>query len=163
MRGPAVIASEVIAVDPGPERSALVVWNGSVLHRLYGHNLDVLHQLKRWQNETPLVIEKVASFGMPVGAEVFETVYWSGRFAEAYGAERTHRITRIDVKNHLCHSSRAKDSNIRQALIDRFGPPGTKAKPGLLYGLSGDVWSALAVAVTWWDRQHKVSEVSNGA
>ena len=57
---------------------------------------------------------------MPVGAEVFETVYWSGRFAEAYGVEHVERITRVDVKMHLCHTSRAKDGNIRQALIDRL-------------------------------------------
>jgi hypothetical protein len=63
---------------------------------------------------------------MPVGAEVFETIYWSGRFAEAYGVEHDARITRIDVKMHLCHSPRAKDGNVRQALIDRFGKPGTK-------------------------------------
>jgi hypothetical protein len=29
--------------------------------------------------------------------------------------------------------------------------PGTKKNPGLLYGVSGDVWAALALGVTWWD------------
>jgi hypothetical protein len=87
-----------------------------------------------------------------VGAEVFETCVWIGRFMEAYGAEHVHRITRGQIKTHLCHSMRAKDANIRQALIDRFGKPGTKRYPGALYGVSGDLWAALAVAVTWWDR-----------
>ena len=51
----------------------------------------------------------------------------------------------------LCKNNRAKDKNIRQALIDRFGPGkaaiGTKKAPGPLYGLKSHLWSALAVAV----------------
>ena len=149
----------IIAIDPGPEESALLVWTGGSVDVIrYGPNEDILNLLYSWRHGpriVPLVIEKVASFGMPVGAEVFETVYWSGRFAEAYGADNVDRITRNQVKNHICHSSRAKDSNIRQALVDRFGGKdraiGRKAAPGPLFGLSGDLWAALAVAVTWHD------------
>ena len=59
---------------------------------------------------------------------------------------------------HLCGHPRAKDPNIRQALLDRFGPGrekalGTKKAPGALYGIKGDEWAALAVAITWWDQQ----------
>jgi hypothetical protein len=61
------------------------------------------------------------------------------------------RIPRLKVKLHLCHDSRAKDANIRAALIDRFGKPGTKKNPGALYGVTRDLWSALAVAITFWD------------
>ncbi len=155
----------VIAIDPGPEKSALVVFNGTGVQgaTFYGPNEEILSWLKGKSNLPvrfsfgPLVIEKIACYGLPVGAEVFETVYWSGRFAEAYGAENVHRITRNEVKNHLCHSSRAKDGNVRQSLVDRFGGKekaiGKKATPGPLYGVSGDQWAALAVAVTFWDRQ----------
>jgi len=146
----------MIAIDPGPTHSALVVWNGDVITtRLYALNetiLALLLELKRGPD--PLVIEQVASYGMPVGAEVFETVYWSGRFAQAYGSERVHRVPRLKVKLALCHDSRAKDANIRQALIDRFGKPGTKKQPGLLYGISGDLWAALALAVAWLDNNN---------
>ncbi len=148
--------SGVIAIDPGPAYSALVSWNGSAIGiKKYATNeaiLALLLTLKRGSD--PLVIEQVASYGMPVGAEVFETVYWSGRFAQAYGAERVHRSPRLRVKLHLCHDSRAKDGNIRQALLDRFGGKsaiGTKKAPGLLYGVSGDVWAAFGLAVCWWD------------
>lgn len=144
--------------------SALVSWNGARTHNpLYETNVRVLEYLTGFRHEfdaslrPTLVIEKIASFGMPVGAEVFETVFWSGRFAEAYGIERVHRITRIEVKNHICHSSRAKDGNIRQALIDRFGVVGTKKNPGPLFGISGDLWASLAVAVTWHDQNVKVA------
>jgi len=147
----------VLAIDPGPTESAYVMWSGDqVLAYAKVRNDNLVRLLLNPPREVEqAVIEKVASFGMPVGAEVFETVYWSGVFAHAFGLARVDRITRNEIKNHLCHSSRAKDGNIRQALIDRFGGPaaiGKKASPGPLYGLAGDTWSALAVAVTFWDK-----------
>jgi hypothetical protein len=147
------VTAPVIAIDPGPTESALVVWNGVAPNLLrYAPNEEIIALLSTWKvSESPCVIEQIASYGMAVGAEVFETCVWSGRFMEAYGADRVHRLTRGQVKMHLCNSMRAKDSNVRQALIDRFGKPGTKKHPGLLLGVSGDLWAALAVAVTWWD------------
>ena len=122
----------MIAIDPGPTESALVVWDGAaVQERRYAPNDEILALLQTLKaSESPCVIEQICSYGMAVGQEVFETVYWSGRFAEAYGAERVSRIPRLKVKLHLCHDSRAKDSNIRAALIDRFGKPGEKKNPG---------------------------------
>ena len=58
---------------------------------------------------------------------------------------------RKDIKMNLCNTTRAKDSNIRQALIDRFGVPGTKKSPGMMYGLHKDMIQAFAVAVTYFD------------
>jgi hypothetical protein len=99
-----------------------------------------------------LAVEMFSSYGMPVGAEVFEACVWVGRFIERWGGEY-RLIYRTDVKLHLTNQRRAKDANVRQALIDRYGPGkdraiGRKASPGPLYGLTGDCWSALAVAVT---------------
>lgn len=103
-----------------------------------------------------LVVEQVESYGMPVGVEVFETVWWSGVFVERWRSTRWHsafrRIPRRACKLHLCGDSRAKDANIRQAIIDRYGGKekavGRKKSPGPLYGLTGDCWQALAVAIT---------------
>lgn len=78
-----------------------------------------------------IVIEMIASYGMPVGKEVFETCVWIGKFAQASGLKENY-IYRKDEKINLCHSMKAKDSNIRQALIDRFGPVGTKRNPRLV-------------------------------
>ena len=158
-----------IGLDPGNEHSAIVVWNGQRIDVLrYGPNEDILALLKSWTagpRIMPLVIEQVASYGMAVGETVFETVFWSGRFAEAYGMDRVRRMKRLVVKQHLCHDSRAKDANIRQAIIDRFGGKdkaiGKKAEPGPLFGVSGDLWSALAVALTWWD-QNAQAELFQG-
>jgi len=153
--------SVVLAIDPGPVESAFV---RMIEGRIHDHgklpNADLLRKLDSAAYVGDAVaIEMIASYGMPVGAEVFETCVWIGRFMQACGNTPIKRITRIAVKNHLCHSSKAKDANIRQALIDRFGGPdaiGKKAKQGPLYGVSGDVWSALAVAVTWIDQQELI-------
>jgi hypothetical protein len=99
-----------------------------------------------------VVVEKVESYGMAVGAEVFDTVLWAGRFAEAAHRVPVVLLPQRAVKLALCGDSRAKDANVRQALIDRFGGSaavGRKANPGPLYGISRDVWSALAIAVTY--------------
>lgn len=81
-----------------------------------------------------LIIEMIASYGMAVGKEVFETCVWIGRFEELAlsRAVATKYIYRKDEKMNICHSMKAKDSNIRQALIDRFGEVGTKRNPRLV-------------------------------
>ena len=100
----------------------------------------------------PIAIEMIASYGMAVGKEVFETCVWIGRFVQAAGVDRVRLVYRKDVKLHLCGSPRAKDANIRQALIDRWGGKaeavGTVKRPGPLYGVKSHAWAALAVAVT---------------
>jgi hypothetical protein len=64
-------------------------------------------------------------------------------------------MVRRDVKMHICGQMKAKDSNIRAALIDRFGGKeraiGRKASPGPLFGITADRWAALALAITWLD------------
>jgi hypothetical protein len=106
-----------------------------------------------------LAIERIQAMGMAVGEEVFESVRWEARFAmrwETVTDRGCLLVPRIRVKMHHCHDSRAKDANIRQAMLDRFGPGkeaamGTKKAPGPLYGVSGDVWSALAIATATYD------------
>lgn len=156
--------TRIYAIDPGPEESALViVENGVVIDHTKAANAAMLTFIRHGSLQAfqVLVIEQIASFGMAVGAEVFETCVWTGRFIEAWGGGTTwHRVKRHEVKTVLCHTQKAKDANIRQALIDRFGPGkdkaiGNKRQPGPLYGIAGDEWSALAVAVTWRERNRK--------
>lgn len=155
----------VWGIDPGYEQSALVMWDSarSDGQQVYGHrymdNAEILGFLRtRTTNNPPvLVIESVESFGMAVGKTTFETVFQSGRFAEAWFPNRVERIPRRVIKLHLCGQTRATDSNIRQALIDRFGPTkqqafGTIKKPGPLYGITSHKLAALAVAITWADQ-----------
>lgn len=148
----------ILAIDPGNEQSAYVVFDTTY---------QTLGSFGKTINETLIgslnsftvdvcVCEMIACYGMPVGAEVFETCVWIGRYMQMWGSFHTGsqiiRLKRAECKMHLCHSMKAKDGNIRQALIDRFGPPGKKSSQGKLYGVSGDVWAALAVAVTYADK-----------
>ena len=147
----------VIGIDPGPEQSAFVRWDGErVLSHGIVANPDLRDLLRGASTVDTAVIEQIESFGMAVGRDVFETVFQSGRFFEVARCAAA-RITRKEVKLHLCGSFRAKDPNIRQALIDRFGGGkavaiGRKASPGPLYGIRSHEWSALAVAITWHDQ-----------
>ena len=147
----------IIAIDPGPKKSAYVVWDNTLVlyHGIfYNNNLYTLFDEAMLFTNT-MVIEQIKCYGMTVADSIFDTVFWSGRFAQRWldinPLNNIVRVPRMDVKMHLCHDSRAKDANIRQALIDRFGPPGTKKNPGLTYGLKKDEWQALALAVYYWD------------
>jgi hypothetical protein len=144
----------IIAIDPGDQVSAFIIWDNNSDNPISEMGLESNLLLKERLKSTDksmvysLAIEMVASYGMPVGKTVFETCVWIGAFIEAWGGEYKF-IYRKDVKMYLCNSMRAKDSNIRQALIDKF-EPGLKPKErpkGILKGVSKDEWSAVAIAV----------------
>ena len=101
---------------------------------------------------------------MSVGVDVFQTCIWIGRFTQQ--AKNTivsgmdvhvDYVTRKQEKMALCHSMKATDTTIRQALADRFAPgeknfgKGTKKEPGFFYGFRADIWSAMAIAATYHD------------
>lgn len=152
----------IFAIDPGTFKSAWCRFDGEVIKAGIMPNLD----LEAWLVEMvengfdgSVAIEKIVSYGKAVGQETLDTCVWVGRFLHAAGGAQL--IRRVDVKKHVCHDANAKDPNIRQALIDRFGNPGTKKAPGLTYGLSADMWAALAVAVTAWDKFSAAPEKSD--
>ena len=145
----------LLAIDPGPVESAFVFYDtdtGQPTEFGKQENWIIRDWMSDLDRDHLIAIEMIASYGMPVGAEVFQTCVEIGRFIELWGDELHVRVFRRDVKLHLCGLARAKDANIRQALIDRYGGKdrgvGRKANPGPLYGITGDVWAALAVAVT---------------
>jgi hypothetical protein len=152
----------LLAVDPGCDQSAWVLYDTDAQRPIrFGidPNERLRFMLAHAHEAEQMVIEMVASFGMAVGKEVFETVFWIGRFCEAF-PRPFHRLYRKDIKMFLCGNNTAKDANIRRALIDLYGPGkaiaiGRKATPGPLHGISKDVWSALAVARTFADTKLK--------
>lgn len=152
-------AQTVIAVDPGDEVSAWCIYDPIEERPIEWADLESnYHMLKTLPTcgVPKCVIEGVQSFGMPVGQHVLDTCVWIGRFIEAWRRktnEEPEIIYRKDVKLHICGNSKAADKNIHLALLDRFGPGknravGTIRNQGPLYGISGHVWQALALAIT---------------
>jgi len=161
----------ILAIDPGTTHSAYVLYDSDTMYVLDKGKLDNVQlrsKLCRHYNREgaawradEVAIEMIASYGMPVGKDVFETCVWIGRFEEiVFRKCPVHKVYRKDVKMHLCGTTKAKDGNIRQALIDRFEPSGggatpqigIKSNPGPLYGFAKDMWAALGVAITYAER-----------
>ena len=171
----------VLAIDPGNTDSGYALIDGDTCQPLEVGKIDneqLLDALLDWclgdldaitdVDERPpgsvdrIAIEMVASYGMAVGKEVFETCVWIGRYAQLADVYATavpcDLVYRRDVKLHHCGSVKAKDSNIAQALVDRFAPgqpnrgKGTKAAPGWFHGFAADMWQAYALAVLVADR-----------
>lgn len=171
--------SRLVAVDPGQFESAWMLLdcesrlplafateaNAAVLAHL--DTFSRLEGAKRGRYEIPLMIEMVSHYGsgMAVGQSVFDTCVVIGRMIQAWRGPY-HLLKRREIKLTLCGNARAKDSNIRQALIDRYEPTGggrvpqigVKARPGPLFGIHEHQWAALAVGVTWVELYGKASE-----
>jgi hypothetical protein len=97
----------------------------------------------------------IDGYGMTVGRSIFRTCVFVGRVEEAWEENRDtpwREVFRKEVKLELCGNTSAKDSHVREALIDRVGPVGKKATPGPTHGIVGDEWAALAVAVVAGER-----------
>lgn len=149
----------ILCIDAGHTESGWCVLDGyaPILH---GKNDNAGVKDIISEDYDAVVLERIESFGMPVGKEVFETCEWVGRFAEraeSLGVPVAY-VYRKEEKQAICHNSKAKDANIRKALIDRFARhdlvngKGTKDKPDWFYGFRADEWSAYAVGVTYLDR-----------
>lgn len=138
-------SSTIIGIDPGTTESALVVWSPEKLSHIFEENGKIKNLISSFR-DGHIYIEMIACQGMPVGKTTFETVLWIGRFYEASRIPVT-LIPRNNIKLHHCGSSRAKDGNVRQVIIDKVGPKGTNKNPGPTHGISKHCWQALAVAV----------------
>lgn len=167
--------TSILAIDPGYEHSAYV-WldmRRGFPPRLFGvddtDNERLARQLSGFA-ELPttgegchrpeiLVVEQVQSYSNYIGRETLDTWFWAGRFVQAWGG-RWAPLCRPTIKALLCGSAKAKDCDVRAALIDLYGPTkreavGLKASPGPLYGLKSHLWSALAVGVAYLMQQRQ--------
>jgi len=151
----------IFAIDPGPEKSAWLVYDSGKIHK-FGIDpnrvvRDIVQEFALNSTSNNVVaIEQIRSYGKRVGNKTFDTCEWAGRFAQvaedamaqSFGAVKL--IPRPDVKLIVCLNNTARDSDVRDALVYRYGGEsavGTKKTPGPLYGIVKDLWAALAVAV----------------
>ena len=163
------MAIPILGVDPGNVDSAWVIYEPTT-KTLLRHGLEANEILLErilladWsttelQIPTPthMAMELIQSMGMAVGQTIFDTCIWTGRFVQAWQQDRVDNtliyVPRRAEKLLLCGTMRAKDKNIRQSIMDRYGSTrqlalGTKKNPGPLYGMAKDKWAAMAVAIT---------------
>jgi len=150
----------IVAIDPGPQESAWVQYDirGGIPSREFGKqpNAEVRELVRSLDNTHRLVVEMVAYYGTgrAVGRTVFDTCVWIGRFLEAW--DSTHgtpgaTMLRKTVVTHACGTPAVGDSNVRQAMIDRWEPdlePRCRPK-GVLKDMKADMFQALALAAAY--------------
>ena len=155
-----------VGIDPGTTSSGIAVIKdtGASVPSIVAADLlpngDVMLTLRKLLRacnvaaaSTGIAIEEVRSYGMAVGQTTFDTCVWSGALASAIQIFINPMWViwlgrKADVCTTICQSTRAKDANIRQAMVDYYGVPGTKKERGPTYGVTADMWSALALATT---------------
>ena len=161
---------EILALDVGTTESGFCVVD---------ENYNIL-KFGKWQNESilelinescfsHLIYEKFECYGMPIGQSTINAIEWNGRFKQLAISQyiEVDSISRKEEKLNLCNSLKAKDSNIRLALIDRFAKhdlkngKGTKKNPDTFYGFAKDMWSAFAIAATYLDKKKKEQKKVN--
>lgn len=157
------------AIDVGPVVSHVVVYDygrKKVLQvgadvpngKLVGDLFLACYRADPYSRPVPVVIETIEPRGQALGHDLVNTILWVGRFWEA---SRGALLGRSKVYKHLVGKDR-NDSAIRRVLIDKLGPPristvevgpkgGRKkvSSPGPTAGVSGDLWQALGLAVTY--------------
>ena len=155
----------VLAIDPGPTESAWVHYSMNadrVVRFGTCDNVDMLSILDfefgfdeeggRDKYSIIFVIEQVTSYGKPVGASVFDTCFWTGRFAQAWVA-LFMLYPRRRVKKVLLGKDKGGDPEVRAAVIAHFGGKekaiGNKAEPGQLHKMKEHEWQACGLALAY--------------
>ena len=154
----------ILAIDAGTTESGYAIMQFSkndIQLIAFGKTSNAhLLQIVKSDSYDNMVYEQFQSFGMAVGESTIEAIIWNGRFLQAAidNKKPVYRVYRKEEKLWLCNSLKARDTNIRQALIDRYAKidkkngKGTKKEPDVFYGVTKDVWSAIAVGVTWKEK-----------
>lgn len=71
-------------------------------------------------------------------------------------------VQRSEVKQHWLGTVKGGDPEVSVALRARFGAPGIKKSPGVLYGLNSHARAALALAVLVGDQMQGYHGLANG-
>ena len=155
---------KILGVDPGTSQTGWVLYN-TITHSIEDsgvtENEEFLNSVIETQDYDIIAIERIASYGMPIGTDTIRTIEYIGRYwQKVLDSKKNVRVElfykKVDINPSICGSNKAKDANIRQAIIDMFPKTGggsnpavgTSKQPGALYGISTHKWAALAVALT---------------
>lgn len=153
---------KILSIDTGTIESGYCLSEGYKPLRFGKISNEDLLQIVKEEEYDVLVYEAFQSYGMPVGQTTIDSITWNGRYIQSAldREKRTEPIFRREEKMCLCGTMKAKDANIRQALIDRFAQfdfkngKGTKKRKDYFYGFSKDSWSAAAILTTFLDKEN---------
>jgi hypothetical protein len=154
---------KIFAVDAGTTESGYCIVDSDTYKPIFFGKIDN-EEVLRYVLEgcyDVLVYEEFQSYGMSVGKSTITSITWNGRFIQAAASlgKPFYPIYRSEEKITICGTMKAKDANIRQALIDRFAEfdfkqgKGTKNNKDFFYGFAKDSWSAFGIAFTWVQKQ----------
>jgi hypothetical protein len=158
------VATVLIAIDPGPEVSGVVMYRTGADPAVLFHGAalpwqEVRDLLDRAQvsmlNEGAdicVVCERVSA-GAVSGHHIIETAEVVGRVLQA--CDDRGLLVRIRYRREILRSlgigtGATKDALVRQVVLELHpGGVGTKKKPGPLYGVSSHAWQALGLACAY--------------
>jgi len=153
------IDKPIFAIDAGDTLSGFAILEAKdKLLRIPGEltfgkvsNEEILTLIKRWSGKCEFAIEFPYPKNNVVPFEVFAMTAWVGRMEQVIldCGVKSARIFRHREKSVMCRSGSANDSQIRASVIDLLGGKGTKENPGPTFGVSADVWQAIAVGITY--------------
>jgi len=152
----------IIGIDPGPEKSAAVMFDGSCISHAayYTNSILRLMLISPGFKGVKLAIEYPEGRGMATPQSLLDTACWCGRFDHDRTAALYHPR---NIRAHFCGTANSDRSNVIRAIKDRYGEVGTKKKPGPLYlvggshptedgaSITGHLWDALAVALMYYE------------
>lgn len=155
----------ILSIDAGTTESGYCLGTSEYNPLQFGKisNEELLKIVKEAEYEI-LLYEEFQCYGMAVGQSTIISITWNGRYIQSAldRGLKVEPILRKEEKMCLCGTMRAKDTNIRQALIDRFATfdykngKGTKGNQDFFYGFSKDSWSAFAILTTYLDKEKGV-------
>jgi hypothetical protein len=150
------MATVLIAIDPGPVHSGLVVYRtgGDPAVLFCGAKLtwvQVIKQLDLARSlPDPCVLCERVSAGAVSGHHIIETAEVVGRVLQA--CDDRGLLIRIRYRREVLKAlgvggGASKDALVRQVVLELHpGGVGTKKAPGPLYGVSSHAWQALGLA-----------------
>lgn len=159
-RTPLVSSNEkIFAIDPGNISSAWVVLTRRRIIGAFAKetNSELMMRIQNgdFADCDRMVIESPRPRGQSASWQLFQTCIWVGRFQQLWWPKVWTEADRRTIKSHLCETTKATDSQVRAALVAKWGGQdlaiGSKklGRIGPLHGISKDVWQALAVGVAF--------------
>lgn len=151
-------ATTLIAIDPGPEHSGLVIYRTgaepavlfSEAKLTWAEVVKRLDLARSYEYYDCCVICERVSAGAVSGHHIIETAEVVGRVVQA--CEDRGLLVRLRYRREVLKAlgvggGASKDALVRQVVLELHpGGVGTKKAPGPLYGVSSHAWQALGLA-----------------